>query len=128
MPTAFRVHLKDTPGALAHVVAALAERGINLEASGGEAVGDEGRVTLLTSDVGATREVFEGHNVTFDEVELLVVKLQDNPGALASITRRLGEVGVNITSLVQLNRMHGQSDLGIIVDDPEKARPVLGED
>ena len=128
MPTAFRVTLKDAPGALAHVAGALAERGINLEASGGEAVGGEGRVTLLTSDAGATREVFEGHNVTFEEVELLVVTLQDNPGALATVTRRLGEAGVNIISLVQLNRMHGQSDLGIIVDDPEKARPVLSED
>ena len=128
MPTAFRVTLKDAPGALAHVAGALAARGINLEASGGETVGGEGRVTLLTSDVEAAREVFEGHNVAFEEVELLVVTLQDNPGALASVTQRLGEAGVNITSLVQLNRMHGQSDLGVVVDDPEKARPILGED
>ncbi len=128
MPTAFRLTLKDAPGALAHVTGALAARGINLEASGGETVGGKGRITLLTSDVGATREVLEGHNVAFEEVELLVVTLQDNPGALASVTKRLGEAGVNITSLVQLNRMHGQSDLGVTVDDPEKARPILGED
>ncbi|MEE9173959.1 MAG: ACT domain-containing protein [Thermoplasmata archaeon] len=128
MPTAFRLTLKDAPGALAHVTGALAARGINLEASGGETVGVEGRVTLLTSDIGATREVLEGHNVAFEEVELLVVTLQDNPGALASVTKQLGDAGVNITSLVQLNRMHGQSDLGVTVDDPEKARPILGED
>lgn len=127
MPTAFRLTLKDAPGALAHVAGALAERGINLEGSGAETAGGEGRITLLTSDADATREVLEGHNVTFEEVELLVVTLQDNPGALASVARRLGEAGVNITSLVQLNRMHGRSDLGIAVDDPEKARPVLGE-
>ncbi|MEE9592126.1 MAG: ACT domain-containing protein [Thermoplasmata archaeon] len=128
MSTAFRVTLKDAPGALAHVAGALAERGINLEASGGETVGGEGRVTLLTSDEGATREVLEGHNIAFEEVELLVVTLQDNPGALASIAQRLAAAGVNITSLVQLNRLHGRSDLGIAVDDLKKARSVLGED
>lgn len=128
MPSAFRVTLKDAPGALAHVAGALAERGINLEGSGAETAGGEGHVTLLPSDVGATREVLEAHNVPFEEIELLVVTLQDNPGALASVTKRLGEAGVNIISLVQLNRMHGRSDLGLVVDDPEKARPVLGED
>lgn len=127
MPTAFRVTMKDAPGALAHVANALAERGINLEASGGETLGGEGRMTLLTSDVEATREVLEGHNVAFEEIELLLVTLQDNPGALASIAQRLAAAGVNITGFVQLNRMHGQSDLGLAVDDPEKARPVLGE-
>ncbi|MFQ5986275.1 MAG: ACT domain-containing protein [Thermoplasmata archaeon] len=128
MPTAFRITLKDAPGALAHVAGALAERGINLEASGAETAGGEGRITLLTSDEGATREVLETHNVAFEEVELLVVTLQDNPGALASVTQRLGAAGVNITTLVQLNRMHGRSDLGVVVDNPEKARPILGED
>lgn len=128
MPTAFRITLKDAPGALAHVARALAERGINLEASGGETSGGEGRITLLPSDAGAAREVFESHNVSFEEVELLLVTLQDNPGALASVAQRLAEAGVNITTLVQLNRMHGRSDLGVAVDDPEKARPILGED
>lgn len=128
MPTAFRITLKDAPGALAHVASALAERGINLEASGGEAVGGKGQVTLLTSDVEATRDVLKGHNVAFEEVEILVVTLQDNPGALASVVHRLGEAGVNVGALVQLNRMHGRSDLGLVVDDPEKARSVLDVD
>jgi hypothetical protein len=128
MPTAFRITLKDAPGALAHVTGALAERGINLEGSGGETVGGEGRVTFLTSDEGAAREVLNGHNIEFEEVELLVVTLQDDPGALASIAQRLAAAGVNITSLVQLNRLHGRSDLGVAVDDLKKARSVLGED
>lgn len=128
MTTAFRITLKDAPGALAHVAGALAERGINLEASGGETVGGEGRVTFLTSDEEGTREILEGHNIAFEEVELLVVTLQDNPGALASIAQRLAAAGVNIISLVQLNRMHGRSDLGVAVDDLEKAQSVLGED
>jgi hypothetical protein len=29
---------------------------------------------------------------------------------------------------VQLNRLHGRSDLGVAVDDLKKARSVLGED
>lgn len=127
MPTAFRVTLEHVPGSLARVTGALAQEGVNLEASGGEALGGEGRVTLLTSDTGATREVLSRAKVEFEEVELLLVTLQDNPGALASIAKRLAEAGVNITGLVQLSRSTGRSELGFVVDDPEKARPILAE-
>lgn len=128
MPTAFRVTLKNRPGTLAHVTAALAEKGINLEGSGAETMGDEGRATLLTSDAEATREVLEAHDLPFEEVELLVVVLQDNPGALAQIARRFADAGVNVLSMVQLARATGRSELGFVVDDPKKAEAALGSE
>jgi hypothetical protein len=113
---------------MAHVAKALSEGGINLEASGGETLGGEGGITLLPFDTDGTRKVLEDHNVAFEEVELFLVTLQDDLGALASVVERLGAAGVNIVCHVQLDRSHGQSDLGIAVDDPEKARSILSED
>jgi hypothetical protein len=126
MPTAFRVTLENVPGALVKVIGPLAERGINIEASGGETLGGEGRVTLLTSDPDATRELFSAQGVRFEEVELFVVTLEDKPGSLADIGRRLSQAGVNITGLIQLSRAGGRSELGFVVDNPDKAREILG--
>lgn len=126
MPKAFRVTLENVPGALAKVLEPLAERGINVEASGGETLGGEGRVTLLTSDPEATLDVFKAGGVRFEEVELLVASLEDKPGSLASLARRLSDAGVNITGLVQISRSGGRSELGFVVDDADKARGIIG--
>ncbi len=126
MTKAFRVSLKDTPGALAKVAAALGARGVNIEASVGETLGGEGRVTLVTSNEEATKEILQSQGSRFEEVELLTVTLQDSPGALGQVAGKLAEAGVNITALVQLSRAGGQSHLGFVVDNPEKARGVLG--
>lgn len=125
MPTAFRVTLENVPGALAKVLEPLAEKGINLEASSGETLGGEGKVTLITSDPQATRDVLQAKGVEFEEAEILVTTLEDRPGSLARVAGRLADAGVNITGLIQISRSGGRSELGFIVDQPDKARDIL---
>jgi hypothetical protein len=59
------------------------------------------------------------------KVEQISVFLENKPGALAEVTRILGEAGVNIRAL----SLADTKDFGImrlIVNDNEKARAVLG--
>jgi len=59
------------------------------------------------------------------KVEQISVFLENKPGALADVTRILGEAGVNIRAL----SLADTKDFGIlrlIVNDNEKAREVLG--
>jgi hypothetical protein len=59
------------------------------------------------------------------KVEQISVFLENKPGALAEVTRILGEAGVNIRAL----SLADTKDFGIlrlIVNDNEKAREVLG--
>ncbi len=125
MSRAFRISLENKPGALAEVAEGLGNRGVNIEASGGETLGGQGRVTLLTSDPDATKDSLTEEGVEFEEVELQIVTLEDQPGALAQLARKLAASGVNITGLVQLSRTGGRSELGFVVDDPERARSIL---
>src|SRR4030067_2260323 len=60
------------------------------------------------------------------EVEQISVFLENKPGALAEVTRILGEEGVNIRAL----SLADTKDFGIlrlIVNDNEKAKEVLGQ-
>ncbi len=125
MPKAFRLKLKNVPGALAKVAGALGKRGVNIEASAGETLGGEGRVTLLTSDPAASREVLAAQGVSFEEIDLFLVTLEDRPGSLAQVAKKLAEAQVNITGLVQISRAGGRSELGFAVDNPERARSIL---
>ena len=55
----FTVELEDTPGSLARVATALAERGVNIKAIVGIAEDTDGALMLETSDADATRAAGE---------------------------------------------------------------------
>ena len=63
----FTVQLDDRPGALAQVAQALADRGVNITGIVGVAEDTDGALMLTTSDPAATREVFAGLGLPFEE-------------------------------------------------------------
>jgi hypothetical protein len=63
----FTVKLDDRPGSLARVAAALGDRGVNISGIVGVAEDTDGALMLTTSDAAATREVFTGLALPFEE-------------------------------------------------------------
>ena len=63
----FTVQLDDSPGSLARVATALAERGVNITGIVGVAEDTDGALMLTTSDAAATREAFAGLVLAFEE-------------------------------------------------------------
>ena len=57
--------------------------------------------------------------------DALVLKLQNQPGALAQIAQRLKEAGVNIRSLQIVQRADKESLVTLVAHDPKKAREAL---
>jgi hypothetical protein len=62
----------------------------------------------------------------FVEGETMQIGVEDRPGALAALTARLAQAGVNISGLMLLGRHQGKAEMGITVDNPEAARRALG--
>jgi hypothetical protein len=125
MAQLFTVRMKNEPGALARLAAKLGEHGIDIRTIGVGAVGSHGCATLSTNNDSAARDVLRKARYTFVEGEVLNVGIEDRPGALASLTGRLADAGVNITSVIQLGRHQGKAELGITVDAVDTARRVL---
>jgi hypothetical protein len=123
--TYFTVRLKNEPGALARMAKRLAENGIDIRTLAVAAVGTHGCAVLSVSDDTAAREILRGSRYQFVEGEAINVGVEDRPGALAQLTGRLGEAGVNITGVVLLGRHQGKAELAITVDSMDKARRVL---
>lgn len=121
----FTVRVKNEPGALAQLATRLGEHGIDIRTLAAGAVGSYGCAVLTTSNDTAASEVLRQARYQYVAGEPLTVGVEDRPGALAQLTGRLGQAGVNITGVMLLGRHQGKAELAITVDAVETARRVL---
>jgi hypothetical protein len=117
------VILEDRPGTLGDLGEATGKAGINIEGICGTTEGGQGLIHILVADVDATRAAQgdAGFEVR-GERDVLVVDVEDRPGTMGEVTRRLGNSGVNI-ELVYTS--FGAVRLVLGVDDMDKARAAL---
>ncbi len=125
MAKQFVVELKNEPGAMATLAESLAARNVDLRAIGGGGIGDSGHVIMTTADDEATRAVLEEGGYTFIEGESILTEVDDRPGGMARLSRALADAGVNIYGHLFLGRWGDRAMFAFVVDDPDKARPIL---
>jgi hypothetical protein len=125
MANQFVVQLKNQPGALAVLAETLAGRGVDLRAIGGGGIGDSGHVIMTTADDDTTRAVLDEGGYTYIEGESIVTEVDDRPGGMARTARALADAGVNIQGHLFLGRWGDRAMFAFVVDDPDKARPIL---
>ena len=125
MAIQFDVVIPDRPGELGKLAAALGERGVNIDAISCATGGGKAYAILLLQDAHKTREALRAAGYTFLERYVLTVQLEDKPGTLGELAKRLGAAGVNVTSIVTINNLAGRVQLAIGVDNLEKARRVV---
>ena len=113
------VLLEDRPGTLADMSEALGDAGINIEGICGVPQQGKGVIHILVEDAAGARQALEvkGMNVSAER-EVLIMEVEDRPGALGKISRSLANAGVNIEFIYAATNTR----LVVAVDDLEKAR------
>ena len=125
MANQFVVQLKNMPGALAVLAEELAARGVDLKAIGGGGLGDSGHVIMTTADDETTKRVLDEGEYTYIEGESIRAEVDDKPGGMARIARRLADAGVNIQGHLFLGRWGDRAMFAFVVDRPDLAKPIL---
>jgi hypothetical protein len=125
MANQFVVQLKNMPGALAVLAEELAARGVDLKAIGGGGIGDSGHVIMTTADDDTTKRVLDEGDYTYIEGESILAEVDDKPGGMARIARRLADAGVNIQGHLFLGRWGDRAMFAFVVDRPDLAKPIL---
>src|ERR1700675_2713457 len=125
MAQQFIVQLANQPGALASLSEALASRAVDLRAIGGGGIGQMGHIILTTADDDATRDVLRDGGYTFIEGESILTEVDDRPGGMARVSRALADAGINVYGHLFLGRWGDRAMFAFVVDDAEKARPIL---
>jgi hypothetical protein len=110
------------------VAQALARRGVNIKALAGISVGGGvAMARILPDDIAVARSALEAANIRFTEGEVHLVLLENKAGALANVTHRLGEAGVNLEAIYITGIADDLVELAIVSDNPKKAKKILEE-
>jgi hypothetical protein len=123
---AFIVDLNNKPGELARVAEAIAQKGINITSFAGATVAGTGAVVLTTNDEAGTRKAITDMGCTVREVELVTARMEHVPGALAMVTKKLADAGINIDAAVPMSMGGDNVSIAFATDQPAKAREILG--
>ena len=123
MATNITIKLENIPGELARLGETLADAAINIEGLCAVTSEGAGTVHLLVEDARAARTALSTAGIALDaEREVLVFEtIEDHPGALGEITRRIADAGVNL----DLAYLATNTRIVLGTDDLEKARATL---
>jgi hypothetical protein len=112
--------VEDRPGQSAAVGEALGRAGINIDGIFGH--GRLGEIHVLVEDPEGARQALEGAGFQVGEArEVLVLEIEDSPGAWGELARRVADAGVNI----DLHYLATDTRVVLAVDDLEKGRAAL---
>ncbi|HEY2159895.1 MAG TPA: ACT domain-containing protein [Solirubrobacteraceae bacterium] len=91
------IELDNAPGALADVAAAISDAGVNIAAATCIGTGERVELHILVPHAEAARHLLAiSHIGVTREREVVVVDVEDRPGVLADLTRRIARAGVNL--------------------------------
>jgi hypothetical protein len=109
------IDIENTPGALAEVAAAVSDAGVNLAAATCIGAGERAEMHILVPHAEPVRHALAiSHVAVTREREVVVVDVEDRPGVLADLTRKVAEEGVNLDLIYVATRnrvVFGAADL-----------------
>ena len=116
------VVLEDRPGTLADVGEALGKAGINIDGLCGFPCQGKGILHILVEDAAVARRALEEIGLEVgDECEVLVLEVEDRPGAGGKVIRRIANAGVNVDLVYRITKTR----VVIGADDLDKARAAV---
>jgi hypothetical protein len=118
----------NTPGVLAGVASLLGNSGINIEAITAETFGEGAIIRIVTRDSASSLDVLRKNEYQVTDSDVLLVSVEDKPGQLGRVAKRLADEGVNIENIYLLAGKGGRHFFAMKVDRETKARQVLGKD
>jgi hypothetical protein len=91
------IDVENTPGALAEVAAAISDAGVNIAAATCIGPGDRAELHILVPHAEAAKHLLAiSHLAVTREREVVIVDVQDRPGVLADLARKVAKAGVNL--------------------------------
>jgi hypothetical protein len=91
------IDIENSPGALAEVTAAISDAGVNIAAATCIGTHERAELHILVPHAEAARHLLAiSHLAVTHEEEVVVVEVEDRPGVLADLTRKIAAAGVNI--------------------------------
>ena len=115
MPFDLVIEIRNEPGALADVAAAISDAGVNLAAATCLGSADHVELHVLVPHAEAAKHALAISRLAVSrEREVVVVDVEDRPGVLADLTRKVARAGVDLDLVYVATRnrlVFGAADL-----------------
>ena len=122
------IFLENRPGGLAKVCGTLSEAGINILALTIHDTVDHAIIRLLCDRPVKALLILEQLGLYILESDVVVVDLENRPGALAEISRRLARADINIEyAYCSASEHQGAGCLILRADEPDRTLELLAE-
>lgn len=112
------IDIENSPGALSEVAAAISDAGVNVAAATCLGPGERAELHILVPHAEAARHLLGiSHVAVTREREVVVVDVEDRPGVLADLTRKIAKAGVNLDLVYVATRnrvVFGSPDLAAL--------------
>jgi hypothetical protein len=91
------IDIENSPGALAQAAAAISDAGVNIAAATCIGPAERAELHILVPRAEAAKHSLAiSHLAVTREREVVVVDVEDRPGVLADLTRKIARAGVNL--------------------------------
>lgn len=91
------IELENEPGALARVAAAISDAGVNLAAATCMGTAETVELHILVPHAEAAKRALAISQLAVSrEREVVVVEVEDRPGVLADLTRKVARAGIDL--------------------------------
>lgn len=119
------VVVTNEPGLLAEITELLASKDLSISSIVADSLGAQGVLHLAVERVDEALAMLTsaGYNAVTEDV--LLARIEDRPGALAKLSRRLMEAQLDIRGLNMVQRNDGWAVVAIATSDNARARDVL---
>ena len=115
MPFDLVIEIRNEPGALAEVATAISDAGVNLAAATCLGSADHVELHVLVPHAEAAKHALAISQVGVSrEREVVVVEVEDRPGILADLTRKVARAGIDLDLVYVATRnrlVFGAADL-----------------
>ncbi len=119
------IPVRNAPGTLAAVSETLARAEVNIEFIEARVLGERGVIVLRVDRYDTALRTLNDAGYRAVTEDALVLDLENRPGSLAEVARRLADARIGIRSLRIVERAGERSLVTLIADDPGAARRVL---
>ncbi len=119
------IPVANPPGTLADISETLALANVNIETIEAKALGESGVIVLSVDRYDTALRALSDAGYRAVTEDALVLDLENRPGALAAVAKRLRDAEIGIRSLRIVEQSGRRSLVTLVADDPNAARRVL---
>ena len=122
------VMARDEVGVIADISQTLADESINVESINAQVTGEEVTIVLTTDRSDHALYILNQAGFKAVSDDALVLRLTDEPGALAGVAGSLKDAGINIESMHILSRQAGYAMIALKTDNRAQAIEAIGSE